>query len=123
MMNNDNNPYKNNRELELVKIHDKNPENSLIFGFAISLSVPRPAVEGGRLAWWFVKGPTDKDSMTTTVTSWTSRLTLNSATFSPAQALPPGIAAHGSRYDSTNSFFLCSLLRVHHCEKTWHVIQ
>lgn len=69
-----------------------------------TLSAPSPAVEEGGLAWWFVKGPTARGWTTTTATSWTSRPTWSNAVCSPAQALPPGTADHGSRYDSTNSF-------------------
>lgn len=69
-----------------------------------TLSAPSLAVEEGGLAWWFVKGPTARGWTTTTAMSWTSRPTWSNAVCSPAQALPPGTADHGSRYDSTNSF-------------------
>lgn len=69
-----------------------------------TLSAPSLVVEEGGLAWWFVKGPTARGWTTTTAMSWTSRSTWSNAVCSPAQALPPGTADHGSRYDSTNSF-------------------
>lgn len=78
------------------------------FVFADLSALRRVEVGGGR-AWWSVRGRAARDSTTTTATSWRSRPTWSSAICSRARAPPPGTAAPGSRYDSTNPFPLCRL--------------